>query len=266
MYSATQNQAEAEDDTLQPLAGTASTIGMETSENPTNITMRTATDHSVPSAQDINVQFANSVAAHRADAVTTDAHSSDEAMYNREADEAASDGETNTGVDTITDEVDDAEEHDGREAVFAPISIMPWAKSCDTHNGDEKTLGLRKNVYRELKATRYDNDWMTAANAPETALNLFIAKVKMDHLIFKGALRIDDEFYVVAKVKGETRTVEKFARVSPHHLDSHPFQQTSSPNRLTDFLIACGIQQEPRQKASCQTGSPATFRRRGPKR
>lgn len=161
---------------------------MDICEPATDVSSRMNTDNTVQSAVDVSMQSAINNTALPSDAVATDGYSRDVEMNEEEAD----------------------------EEIFGPIRIKDYAKSCELHNEDETTLGLPQRIYKEWKASGYVNNWMEAANVPDTILRAITSRVKLENLILKDALKLQDELYIRIKLTGDDGevTVEKFGRVS----------------------------------------------------
>ena len=120
----------------------------------------------------------------------------------------------------------DADENkvEDNEAVFGPIEIQQYAKSCHPFREGEKTLGLPHSIYTAWNSAAYDPLWMENVKiANKDILKAFISKLKMDVLIGKGGLPIGFELYIEVQTTdqaGNTTMVEKLARVSSFCLHS----------------------------------------------
>lgn len=192
---------------------------MDVTMQPTNASNRMATDTTVESVRDVTMQSAEGIAAHRPDAMTANEDSDSE----RTEDDEMND-----------DETDDDEEDDN--AIFAPIPIKEHARSCDGFSNGETTLGLPNHIYRSWKANGYNDNWLAIAGVSENILNEFTSKIKMESLLLKGALQINDELYIIIKFTqdGTEYLTEKSARVSfpPFPLPLYP--KPTSPTQLTN--------------------------------
>lgn len=156
---------------------------MDISSEPSDVTMRTASDNTVVSAPDVTMQSAVADITRQVDAIPTG-------------------GVSINGAEEVNEEL------------FAPVQIAPFAKSCDGFTHGETTLGLPHRVYSEWNSQPYDNAWMEKAGVSEDKLDEFVSKVKMENLVLKSALKIGDELYTVVKDAEGVITAEKMARVS----------------------------------------------------
>ena len=110
------------------------------------------------------------------------------------------------------------EHNDKGEAIFPPQLIKDHHDKSTGHSYKDgvKTLGLPIAVHKiwEKKSYEYDPKWMEKHGVPEAVLEDFVSAIRMDELIPKGALKMNDELYIVGKTHKGVE-VEKYATVSP---------------------------------------------------
>ena len=142
-------------------------------------------------------------------------------------DTIASDEIAQSETEEATDEEATDEETDEEEAggvAFERVSIQEHNVGKLSTDGLEKlgsTLGIPHDLHREWKTNGYDINWLQVTGTPETILDDFKSKMKLDQMVIKGALKINDELYHDGVVVGQKDvTVEKFGRVSPPYFES----------------------------------------------
>ncbi|KAL8904951.1 MAG: hypothetical protein Q9207_002945 [Kuettlingeria erythrocarpa] len=167
--------------------------------------------------------------------------------------DAGVEGGSNGGMQVdVTQDKNDGENQAGVEhgdgskdgsAIFGPVEIQQYAKSCHPFKEGEKTLGLPHTVYEAWNATAYDQQWMKNAGITDKAiLKAFISKLKMDQLMAKGALPVGSELYIETKATdeaGNETVVEKMARVVAFESGTayNTKAQKEYKKRLPDFDI-----------------------------
>lgn len=250
LSSLNENQAATKDNVAPAPAnvGTApraqSTIltVMGVSVPPTDVGMATTTDAIAQSASDITMKSGDTTIKYAPKDAGVEEGSnvtmkSVDTAIEYVPKDAAVEGGSNGGMavdvteDKIEGEKQDKDEHqDGSKdgsAIFGPVEIQQYAKSCHPFKEGEKTLGLPHAVYEAWNATAYDQHWMKNAGVTDKAiLKAFISKLKMDQLMAKGALPVGSELYIETKITdkaGNEIAVEKMARVRTSNLQSLPF-------------------------------------------
>ncbi|KAL8751456.1 MAG: hypothetical protein Q9184_006068 [Pyrenodesmia sp. 2 TL-2023] len=204
--SLNEKQSAAEDNTAHsptsvnttPRAESTILTAMDASILPTDISMPLTPDAISHSATDITMRSGDTTIKY---------------TPNGTGAEGGSDGHE-MEVDETEDEDEDEDELEDDNAIFGPLEIQQYAKSCHPFKEGEKTLGLPHVVYTAWNAAPYDHRWMENAEITDKGiLNAFTSKLKMDQLLSKGALSIGFELYIETKVTGKASAVEKMARV-----------------------------------------------------
>lgn len=195
-----------------PRAGPKMLMDMDASATASDISMPLASDAVAQSDTDITMKSSDTTIR--------------QASHEPAAEEGSSGGamELDDDKEEEEDEVEDEDEGEDDPAIFDPVEIQQYAKSCHPFKEGEKTLGLPHSVYTAWNAAAYDHLWMENAGVTDKGiLQAFISKYKMDELIGKGALLVGFELYIEAKTTaeaGQDTMVEKMARVSTSSLQS----------------------------------------------
>ena len=239
LSEANDNNSDAGDVTVNPLSEVndahhviSKPSGMFLSVKPSDISMRTVISnvmHMTPAhfmASAANVIFLKLVNISNNESAYPAAEAEGTMGDKTTDDEAVTDKAVDT--DTSNNEVSSKAKFEG---TFNPVPIKMLegkGKRPDQHSTTGLsnigyTLGATHEQHRKWASEPYDYKWMRTINAPEAILDKsrFVSKIKLDHMVNHGALKINDELYHIGSLEEDkVTTIEKFGRVGLPYLAS----------------------------------------------